>query len=171
MPRTSRIANQSINRFGHLVLLQIFAEFVHTREGIQFAFNNVKVVHIEVVEFGDGFHFINIADGPDNMILIGSEEILHSLATKSRGAAGDDYQFCDDEHEHGSDMSYEAVSCQYKNNMVSSSDEEDDEVLTLVSKSFLRLGDLHFLIIRQYLGWLPIGHEFEAVGAPGQSDE
>ena len=44
-------------------------------------------------------------------------------------------------------------------------------VLTLVTKAFLCLGDLHFLIIRQYLWRLPIGHEFEAVGTAGQCEE
>jgi hypothetical protein len=44
-------------------------------------------------------------------------------------------------------------------------------VLTLVTKSFLCFSDLHFLRIRQYLGRLPIGHEFEAVGTTGQCEE
>lgn len=62
-------------------------------KGIQFAFHNVKVVHVEIVKFGNGFHFVNITDGPDNMVLVGGEKILHRLATKARGATGNDHQF------------------------------------------------------------------------------
>ena len=110
--RTSRVANQTINRFGHLILLQIFAKFVNTSKRIQFAFHNVKVVHVEIVNFGNSFHFINIADGSDNMVLIGGEEILYSLATKARGAAGDDYQFCNEEHVRYGNV--ELQRCKYK---------------------------------------------------------
>jgi hypothetical protein len=70
---------------------------MNTREGIQFAFHDMKVLHVEIVNFGNGFHFINIADGTDDMVLIGGEEILHSLTTEARRAAGDDYQFCSEE--------------------------------------------------------------------------
>ena len=71
---------------------------MNTGERIQFALHNVKVVHIKIVNFSNGFHFINIADGSNNMVLIGGKEILCSLATKARGAAGDDYQFYNEEH-------------------------------------------------------------------------
>ncbi len=36
--------------------------------------------------------------------------------------------------------------------------------LTFISESFFHLSNLDFLLIRQNLGWLPIGHEFEGVG-------
>eukprot|EP00970_Alexandrium_tamarense_P000151 scaffold24_cov186-Alexandrium_tamarense.AAC.6 len=37
--------------------------------------------------------------------------------------------------------------------------------LTLVPKSLLCLGNFYLLFIRQDLGWLPIGHEFESINA------
>jgi hypothetical protein len=73
IPRTSGIANQSINRLGHLILLEVVTEFVNAREGIQLALHDVKVIHVKTVNFGDGFHFIHIADGPNHMVLVGGK--------------------------------------------------------------------------------------------------
>jgi len=89
----SSIANQPINWFGHLILLEIIAKFMHTIEGVQFALHDVKVVHVEPTDFGHGFHFVYVANGSDHMVLVTGEEILDGLATESGGAAGDDDQF------------------------------------------------------------------------------
>ena len=67
---TSSIAYQSINRLGQLIFLKILTEFMYTREGIQFAIHNVKVVHIKPINFGHRLHLIDITYGPDNVILV-----------------------------------------------------------------------------------------------------
>jgi hypothetical protein len=46
---------------------------MHTREGIQFTFHNAEVIHVETINLGHGFHFINIADGTDDVVFVGGE--------------------------------------------------------------------------------------------------
>ncbi len=91
---TPSIANQPIKGLGQLVLLEIITKLMHTRERVQLAFHNVKVIHVEAIDLGYRLHLIDIPDGTDHVILVGGEEILYGLATESGRAACDDYQLC-----------------------------------------------------------------------------
>lgn len=44
-------------------------------------------------------------------------------------------------------------------------DRYQDHLLTLITKPFFRLGNFHFLLVRQNLGRLKVGHELEPIGA------
>ena len=64
---------------------------MYTGKGVELAFHNVEVVHVEPIDFGHGLHLVNVADGSNDVVFVGGEEIFDGLATKSGGAAGDDY--------------------------------------------------------------------------------
>ena len=64
---------------------------MNARERVKFKIHNVKVIHVETIDLSHGFHFIDVADGPDHVVFVTGKEIFDRLATETGGAASNDY--------------------------------------------------------------------------------
>ena len=88
------IADQTIDGFGTPPLLQTLTEFSHRIEGVELAVHGGESIERPVVNLGHGIHFVNVTNGTDDVIAIGSQEGLGGLSSQTGGAACDDHQFC-----------------------------------------------------------------------------
>jgi len=88
------ITDQTIDGFGATPLLQSLTEFFDRIEGVEFAVHGGEPIERPVVNLGHGIHLVNVADGADDVIAVGSQEGLGSLPAKTRRATRDDHEFC-----------------------------------------------------------------------------
>jgi len=84
------ITNETIKGLGHLEFLQIITEFLNRVERIELKLHWSEIIQIELIQFCNCFHLINIADGADDMILSCTKQGLGCLAPESRRCACDD---------------------------------------------------------------------------------
>ena len=88
------IADQTIDGFGTPPLLQTLTEFSHRIEGVELAVHGDESIERPVVNLGHGIHLVNVTNGTDDVIAIGSQEGLGGLSSQTGGAACDDHQLC-----------------------------------------------------------------------------
>lgn len=87
------ITDQTIDGFDATPLLQSLTEFSHRIEGIEFAVHGGEPVERPVVNLGHGIHLVNVTNGTDDVIAVGSKEGLGGLSSQTGGTACDDHQF------------------------------------------------------------------------------
>jgi len=79
----TRIANEPINRFAHSELIYILAKLANGVEGIELAIHGGEIIHIKLIQFCNGFHFVDVTDSTYNMVLSCAKECLGGLATET----------------------------------------------------------------------------------------
>ena len=87
------ITDQTIDGFGATPLLQSLTEFSHRIEGVEFAVHGGEPIERPVVNLGNGIHLVNVTNGTDDVIAVGSKEGLGGLSSQTGGTACDDHQF------------------------------------------------------------------------------
>ena len=77
------ITDQTIDGFGATPLLQPLTEFSHRIEGVELAVHGGESIERPVVNLGHGIHLVNVTNGTNDVITVGSQEGLGRLPTKT----------------------------------------------------------------------------------------
>lgn len=77
------ITDQTIDGFGATPLLQPLTEFSHRIEGVELAVHGGESIERPVVNLGHGIHLVNVTNGTNDVITVGSQEGLGRLPAKT----------------------------------------------------------------------------------------